>query len=102
MIELKVGDRVRVYTINTIYFCATSHSGIIISIEINGLAIKVKFDNGSYAYYHRKQVRKLVKVKKCKECNGSGQYFPLHEPGTAIVDIYMICPKCNGKGKVRV
>lgn len=95
MSEIKVGDRGRVYG----YAEADDHNipwydGELCTVEkvqkfniiVKIFVLKLKF--------HRKQFYKLVKVRKCKECSGTGKNI-------RTID-FKCCIKCNGKGKVKV
>lgn len=128
MTEIKVGDKISVsgYGLpeNSIY----KEMGI--TLEFNGekfrvheiIGNKIKFYAGVsmiLVSVHRKQCRKLVKMRKCDECGGHGVHVMYNQaylnmitysPAGSIVDVMkkngitqkVICSTCNGKGRVKV
>ncbi len=99
MSKIKVGDgfRIKVYGgdwTEGVFF--DGEKGIVEkdkfeNTDIDMLSVKITRHKRNYLF-HRKQCRLLVRVRKCDMCDGDGNHKRL------IAD----CPKCNGKGKVRV
>jgi len=98
MSEIKVGDRVRVFMIRH-HTSADNFIGEVVEIincsavkvkEIINLTLPSKIIHTPCWIVHRKQCRKLVKVKKCDRCKGSG-----------LRDNGLLCYKCNGAGKIK-
>lgn len=90
MTEIKVGDKVVIYELDDDYNEIKTIAEII---QIESYRIKVKLDHLYTATFHRKQCRKLVKMRKCEECNASGRH-PFSR--------FRECTWCDGKGRVKI
>lgn len=96
MSEIKVGDKCSAESImfdDLMGLMIIRVIGIVSSIRENGIAVLLKTPDDE-CWFHRKQCRRLVKVRKCTKCNGSGDF--------KLITVHVKCPACNGKGKVRV
>jgi len=104
MSEIKVGDIIAVYSMGFQYevrrFIHT-----VTEIKDDVLIADNYVDGINHAlYFHRKQCRKLVKVKKCRSCTGTGHALD-PETESVLVRYYpyqhSTCRECNGRGKVK-
>lgn len=94
MIELKVGDKCKAFNCETITLF--TYTGKVTAIR--GECICITF--GTYSkWFHRKQCWKRVKTKKCDACYGIGKIGSTNSEGWK--EDAIVCPKCNGRGKVR-
>ncbi len=110
MSEIKVGSKVAGY--DFIYRFVGTVTGVS-EFCADSFIIQIDYEkSGRYKYcankpesYHRKQCRLLVKVRKCEFCSGKGKVnrvFSITIPGEIPHKDSADCPKCNGKGKVRI
>jgi hypothetical protein len=105
MSEIKVGDIVKVYSVDAISRnhreyecrCVVTHESGTDCLSVRSLCCI------SEKLVHRKQCRKLVKVKKCDVCSGDGNLLnKFHRKYAGILTEIIECPNCKGKGKVKV
>jgi hypothetical protein len=104
MSEIKVGDFVNCYGIlpdNILRFLV--YKGVVVNVRRDLLDVKFNEDIFIFPFPKntftlcRKQCRKLVKVKKCDACAGSGEVNDFIELCTGNKS----CTKCHGNGKVK-
>ncbi len=126
MTEIKVGDKVSVSGYAELiqrferghypaYVYCDNDYGIVDCMESEEDSSIIVKMNGTYAglyEVHRKQCRKLVKMRKCDECRGSGTKTGIFGQGMRHNDKHglepytykttVTCWNCNGKGRVKI